>query len=113
VTDTEPPLWTVKLTLIPSTAATEHEAKDALRGIKARRKKGDPMACCCCPTTLGAAPFTLILGRGNGGEIPPAEAGICRQCGPDVEAAGARTVQIVRGIWPGLGGYEVELPLAI
>ena len=105
----EPPLWTIELTLIPSTAATEPEAKDALRGIKARRRKGNPMTCCCCPTTLGAAPFTLVLGRGNDEAIPPAEAGLCRRCGPDLEAAGGKAVQIVRGIWPRLSGYEVTV----
>ena len=36
-THIEPPLWTIELTLIASTAATDPEAKDALRGIKARR----------------------------------------------------------------------------
>ncbi len=106
--DLEPPLWTIELTLIPSAAAIEPKAKEALRGIKARRRKGNPMTCCCCPTTLGAAPFTLVLARGNDDAIPPAEAGLCRRCGPDVEAAGARAVQIVRAVWPGLVWYELR-----
>ena len=105
----DPPLWTIELTLIPSAAAIKPDAKEALRGIKARRRKGDPMACCCCPTTLGAAPFTLILGRGNDHAIPPAEAGVCRRCGPDVEAAGGKAVQIVRAVWPGMAGYEATV----
>ena len=101
---TSPP--TIKLTLIASTAATEPEARDALRGIKARRRKGDPMTCCCCPATLGAAPFTLILGHGNDDAIPHAEAGLCRRCGPNLEVAGERAMQIVRGTWPVMVGYQ-------
>jgi len=102
-------LWRIELTLIPSTAATEPEAREALRGIKARRRKGDPMTCCCCPTKLGAAPFTLILGRCGDDAIPPAEAGLCRRCGPDLEAAGGRAAQIVRAVWPGMVGFDVEV----
>lgn len=98
----EPPLWTVELTLIPSEAAIEPEAKEALRGIKARRRKGDPLTCCCCPATLGAAPFILVLGRSNYDAIPQAEAGLCRRCGPDLEAACGKAVQIVRAVWQGM-----------
>lgn len=102
------PLWTIELTLIASTAASSLEAKEALRGIKARRRKGDPMTCCCCPTTLGAAPFILVLGRGDEDAIPQVEAGLCRRCGPDLEAASARATEIVQAVWPGMAGYELE-----
>lgn len=67
------------------------------------------MACACCPTTLGAAPFTLVLGRGNDQAIPPATAGLCRKCGPDLEAAGEKAALIVRGIWPALVAYELAM----
>ena len=102
-------LLTVELTLTPSTAPAAAEERDALRGIKARRRKGNPMVCACCTTTLGAAPFILVLGRGVGTdrEIQPATAGVCRRCGPDLQAAGERAVQIVRGIWPALAGYDL------
>lgn len=106
-TQGDQPLWTIELKLITSGDATEAEAKEAIRGIKARRRKGNPMTCCCCPTTLGAAPFTLVLGRGNDDSIPPVEAGVCRRCGPDLEAASERAVQLVRGVWPALAGYEL------
>lgn len=103
------PLWTIELTLTPSAAATEPAARQALRGIKARRRQGDPMTCACCPATLGATPFTLVMGRGSGNDdaIPPATAGLCRRCGPDLETAGGKAAQIVRGIWPALAGYDV------
>ena len=61
----EPPLWTIELTLISSAVVVEPEARDALRGIKARRRRGDPLVCCCCSATLGAAAFTLVLAGGN------------------------------------------------
>ena len=51
----------------------------------------------------GAAPFTLVLGRGNNDAIPSAEAGLCRTCGPNIKAA-----KILRGIWPALTGYELR-----
>lgn len=66
------------------------------------------MTCCCCPTTLGAAPFILVLARGNDDAIPQAEAGLCQRCGPDLNTAGEKAVQIVRGIWPGVVGYELS-----
>ena len=106
-THLEPPLWTIELTLIPSTAATEPEARDALRGIKARRRKGDPLTCCCCPTTLGAAPLVLVLARGNAESIEAAQAGLCRRCAPDVEVASEKAAQIVQAVWPGMAGYDL------
>lgn len=108
----DPPLWTIELTLIPSVGAIDPEARNAVRGIKARRRKGNPMTCCCCPTTLGAAPFTLVLGSGGGDAISPAEAGLCRRCAPDLEAASDKAVQIVRAVWPGMAGYELKLDIA-
>ena len=88
--------------------ATGPDAKEALRGIKARRRRGNPLACCCCPTMLGAAPLTLVLGRGNNDAIPPAEAGLCRTCGPNIKAASKKAVKVLRGIWPALTGYELR-----
>jgi len=55
----------------------------------------------------GAAPFTLVLARSNDDAIPPAEAGLCRRCGPDLDTAGERAAQIVRAVWPTLAAYEL------
>ena len=110
----EAPLWTIELTLIPLGAATDPAAREALRGIKARRRQGNPMVCACCSTTLGAAAFTMILGEVAGDDvtIPRTTAGLCQRCGPNLEAAAGKAAQIARGIWPKLGEFELALQQA-